>query len=72
MKVTFELSQEQMGLLCGLMGITAGYTLQPLFSEMLSKLDDYGLLVYEEMVHDTYKALGDEYEVDEDEVLKRI
>lgn len=68
----WELTQEQMGLLCGLMGVTAGYTLQPLFSEMLSKLDDYGLVVYEEMVHHVYDCIADEKEISEDEILQRI
>ena len=71
-KVKLEMSQEVAGLVAGLLGITAGEALQPLFDELKVKLDDIGYSAYEAMVSVAYGCLADGMEVNEDEILKRI
>ena len=71
-KVKLEMSQEVAGLVAGLLGITAGEALQPLFDELKVKLDDIGYSAYEAMVSVAYDCLADEKEIIEDAVLARI
>ena len=71
-KVKLEMSQEVAGLVAGLLGITAGEALQPLFDELKVKLDDIGYSAYEAMVSVAYDCIADGMEVNEDEILKRI
>lgn len=71
-KVKLEMTQEQAGLVAGLLGITAGEALQPLFDELKVKLDDIGYSAYEAMVSVAYDCIADGMEVNEDEILKRI
>lgn len=70
MKVSLELTQVELGLIAGLVGVTEGEALQPLFNKMKAMLDDEGWVTYEEMVHEAYKCL--DTDINEDYVLTKI